>query len=222
MTHELPAVYAGDLDSEAARAFELAGKQFGLAVDTETTGLNFANDSVEVVSIAVPGTVAVVTIDRDRRPSRLASLLENGAIQKIFHNALFDMTFLSRQWDYRVNPIFCTKVAARLGDISRNPTLASLVDELLGVHLDKRERRSDWTSRPLTAAQVSYAGSDVRYLHDLQRRLTWRLADRGRTELFDACMTFLTARADLTLLGLGDVFAYELAPQFVATRGRRM
>ena len=85
-----------------------------------------------------------------------------------------------------------------------------LVDTLLGVQLDKHERLSDWHSRPLRDAQLHYAASDVRYLHELQRILTWRVADRGRTELFDSCMSFLTARAELTLLRLDDVFAYEL------------
>jgi ribonuclease D len=86
-----------------------------------------------------------------------------------------------------------------------------LADEVLGVHLDKREQCSDWTSRPLSAEQEAYAGADVRHLHDLQRRLTWKLADEGRTELFDSCMMFLPARVELTLLGLNDVFAYQLA-----------
>ena len=48
---------------EAAYAFELAGKEHGLAIETETTGLDFFEDRVEVISIVVPGKVAVVTID---------------------------------------------------------------------------------------------------------------------------------------------------------------
>jgi ribonuclease D len=210
MTEMEPRMFEGDLDPDSVAGFEIAGKETGVAVDVETTGLSLKNDHVEVVSLAVPGKIAVVAIERGRRPFYLGGLLENGSIHKVFHHALFDLSFLRSQWEYQVNPVFCTKVAARIAGISRNPTLADLVATLLGVTLDKTERLSDWAARPLTGRQIDYAASDVLYLHDLYRVLTWRLADEGRTELFESCMGYLPTRVELALLGLDDVFAYEL------------
>jgi ribonuclease D len=203
-------VFERDLDSATAAEFEIAGKEYGIAVDIETTGLNSQHHYVEVVSLAVPDRIAVVTIDRGKRPFYLGGLLENGSILKLFHHALFDLSFLRGHWDYRVEPVFCTKVAARIAGVSRNPTLRDLVGTLLGVSLDKRERLSDWTSRPLRSSQIDYAASDVLHLHDLYRVLSWRLADAGRTETFESCMSYLSTRVELALLGLDDVFAYEL------------
>jgi ribonuclease D len=205
-------VFEGDLDADCAAEFEIAAKEVGLAVDVETTGLSLKNEHVEVVSLAVPGSVAVVTIDQGQRPIYLGGLLENDSILKVFDHALFDLSFLRNAWDYRVNPVFCTKVAARIVGISRNPTLAELVSTLLEVRLNKAERLSDWTSRPLSDSQIDYAASDVLHLHDLHRVLTWRLADEGRTELFESCMGYLATRVELALLGFDDVFACCLTP----------
>jgi ribonuclease D len=216
MTDTLVQVFEGDLNADSAAQFEIVGKEAGLAIDVETTGLSLPSHHIEVISLAVPGKIAVVTIDPGRRPFHLGGLLENGSILKVVHHALFDMSFLRHDWDYRVNPVFCTKVAARIVGISRNPTLADLVSTLFGVTLDKAERLSDWTARPLSHGQIDYAASDVIYLHDLHRDLTWRLADEGQTELFGSCMGFLPTRVELALLRLDDIFAYELPDKDLA------
>jgi ribonuclease D len=200
----------GDLDLDTAAELEIRGKEHGLAVDTETTGLDARSSTIQVVSLAVPGKSVVLTIEGGLRPQALASLLENNSIPKIFHNALFDVTFIKAQWKYLVEPIFCTKVAARLAGVSRNPTLQCLTEQLLGVSMDKSTRMSDWTTRPLSEAQAAYASEDVVHLHDLQRVLSWMLADAGQTSLFERCMAFINSRAELDLEQLGDVFTYAL------------
>ena len=138
----------------------------------------------------------VVALEADRRPQALIGLLENSLVPKIFHNALFDLSFLRCQWECLVEPVFCTKVAARLAGTSRNPTLQYLAEEMLGVSLDKGPRLSDWSSRPLSPEQVRYAAGDVIHLHEIQRILSWKVADVGKTALFEECMAFLKIRAD--------------------------
>jgi ribonuclease D len=199
-----------DIDLEDLGVLEVSGKEHGLAVDIETTGLDSATASVEVVTLGVPGEVRVVTLGADYRPSRLISLLEHGSISKIFHHAVFDCSFFLARWESRVEPVFCTKVAARICGLYRNPTLAGLTSSLLGVELDKSERLSDWSSRPLSDQQLFYAASDVAYLHDLRRLLSRKLVDCGRYTLFERCMTFVPTRVELATLGLDDVYSYEL------------
>ena len=54
-----------------------------------------------------------------------------------------------------------------------------LVQRLLGQSLHKAETRTDWSRRPLSAAQMAYALDDVRYLLPLRDRLRERLRATG-------------------------------------------
>lgn len=198
-----------DLSLEQFEALEVAGKEFGLAIDTETEGLKPGADRLEVVSVAVPDHVVVVALGPEAPPN-LKRLLRNDELPKLFHHALFDLSFLWLEWRITPSRVYCTKVAARVAGLALNPTLEYLAASLLNVRLDKKERLSDWSSRPLSDKQVSYAAHDVRYLHELQRVLTLKLSDAGETELFDACMAFLPWRVRLGARGLDDVYAYSI------------
>ena len=97
---------------------------------------------------------------------------------------------------------FCTKIASRL---TRTYTdrhgLKNLTSELLNVDLSKVQQSSDWAAEKLTKEQLSYAASDVLYLHDLRTELVKRLEREERIELADACFEFLPTRC---LLDLAD------------------
>lgn len=205
----LPIVIEGDLSPELAVELEIGAKENGLAVDIETTGLSPKHDSIQVVSLSTGDTPVVITLVEDRRPHYLATLLE-GDSPKIFHHALFDLSFMRSKWDISVERVFCTKVAARIAGLMRDPTLQDLVRTLIGIEISKAERVSDWRKRPLSDDQVGYAATDVLYLHRLQQELGWKLSDVGRSRLFDSCMSFLPSRVELGLMGLDDVFSYKL------------
>jgi ribonuclease D len=204
------AVFDGDVTIDVATELRDESMKSGLAVDIETTGLSPLGDAIQAVTVGSPRRVAVVPIKDGRMPIRLAAILEDPSVLKIFHHGLFDLSFCKAQWGLEIGPIFCTKVAARIAGTSRNPTLQSLVFRFLGIQLDKSEQRSDWARRPLNPEQVQYAASDVRFLHLLRQELSWALSDAGRLRVFEAAMDFLPVRAQLELMGLGDVFAYEL------------
>ena len=59
-----------------------------------------------------------------------------------------------------------TQIAARLLGYERFG-LAALVEDVLGVAIDKTEQRSDWLRRPLTDEQRHYAEGDVVHLRSL-------------------------------------------------------
>jgi ribonuclease D len=205
-------VLEGDLDASLLDDFVSVGRNAGVAVDIETTGLSLFESKVQVVSLAIPGRTAVIALKENQTPARACSLLENRDVLKIFHHALFDVAFMKKNWQVVIEPVFCTKVAARLAGVDRNPTLEMLVSVLLGAKLDKLEQRSNWAIRPLSASQIDYAAADVAYLHDLRKELVRGVTDVGRWTLFESCMRFLNARAELALLGLDDIFAYRIAP----------
>ncbi|MEM8827654.1 MAG: ribonuclease D, partial [Pseudomonadota bacterium] len=89
--------------------------------------------------------------------------------------------------------------------------LRDLARETIGQDISKQQQSSDWGATRLTDAQVEYAASDVRYLHEIKTVLDERLAREGRTELAQACFDFLPVRAELDLLGWPDtdIFAHS-------------
>src|SRR5438477_5721552 len=68
-----------------------------------------------------------------------------------------------------------------------------LVQRITGDTLDKSNRFTDWTRRPLTAAQIKYAVSDVTHLRDVYRALSADIAKRGRAEWVGEEMKILTS-----------------------------
>jgi ribonuclease D len=205
-----PVLVEGDIDHATYDLLLREAGPSGLAFDLETTGLNPITDRIQVITIASPKQAVVVALNHDACPPKLGALLSVGSYRKIFHNALFDLSFIRHQWMIAVTPVFCTKVAARLAGLSRNPHLQDLVESLVGVRLDKHMQLSDWRERPLSTAQIDYAVRDVVYLHELAAALEARLQDPGRTELFQESMDFMTARVELELIGFGDIYAYRL------------
>jgi ribonuclease D len=109
-------------------------------------------------------------------------------------------------------PVYCTKIASRLArTYTDKHGLKDLTREVLGVDVSKQQQLSDWGADALTDAQVSYAASDVLYLHALRERLDAMLAREDRTELAAACFRFLPDRVRLDLAGWAaeDIFSHS-------------
>jgi ribonuclease D len=193
-----------DQDLSAA---DLARYTTSVAIDTETMGLNPHRDRLCVVQLSPgDGSADVIKIAKGQtRAPNLEALLTNPAITKIFHFARFDLGVLYHTLGVTVAPIYCTKVASKL---TRTYTdrhgLKDLTRDLLGIDLSKQQQSSDWGADGLTEAQMTYAASDVLYLHELRDKLDVVLAREARTEIAEACFTFLPTKAKLDLLGWDD------------------
>jgi ribonuclease D len=187
-----------------------------VAIDTETMGLDLNRDRLCVVQLSPgDGSADVVQIAPDARSDsapNLKRLLADAKLLKIFHFARFDLAMLCKAFDVMPEPVFCTKIASRL---TRTYTdrhgLKDLVREVLGHEISKQQQSSDWGASTLSDAQVSYAASDVIYLHALKDRLSAMLAREGREGLAEACFRFLPVRVRLDLAGFAadDIFAHS-------------
>ena len=185
-----------------------------VAVDTETLGLNPHRDRLCVVQVSRgDGTADVVQIPQGgSRPDRLAGVLADARVLKIFHFARFDLAVLNHALGLMPGPVYCTKIASKL---TRTYTdrhgLKDLVKEMLGVDISKQQQTSDWGAQTLTQAQIEYAASDVLHLHALKAKLDALLRREGREQLAEACFAFLPTRAALDLLGWAetDIFAHS-------------
>ncbi len=109
---------------------------------------------------------------------------------KIVHAARQDLEVLAPTVGAVTN-IFDTQVAAALVGFSAQVGYAELVREILGIQLHKNQTRTDWSRRPLSAAQLDYALDDVRYLPPLREKLSERLAQLGREAWFEEEMAQL-------------------------------
>jgi ribonuclease D len=187
-----------------------------VAIDTETMGLDLNRDRLCVVQLSPgDGTADVVQIAPDARADsapNLKRLLSDAKLLKIFHFARFDLGMLCKAFGVMPEPVFCTKIASRL---TRTYTdrhgLKDLVREVLGHEISKQQQSSDWGAPTLSDAQVSYAASDVIYLHALKDKLSAMLAREGREGLAEACFRFLPVRVRLDLAGFAadDIFAHS-------------
>ncbi len=202
-TSNLPAptrfcVFDGDLDAEWEALY--AGAR-ALAIDTEAMGLIHGRDRLCLVQICDDeDNVCCIRLARGQKEApRLQALMQSQSIEKVFHFARFDVAALAENLGIDVQPIFCTKVASRLArTYSPRHGLKEVVQELVGVELDKQAQSSDWGRvEDLTDAQLAYAAGDVRYLLPARDRLEAMLKREERWSLAERCFACLPVFADL-------------------------
>ena len=187
-----------------------AGLSFGksVAVDTETMGLNPARDRLCLVQLSSgDGNAHLVQLSAGQYDApNLKKLMTDASVLKIFHFARFDIASLKAYLGVDVNPIYCTKIASRLGrTFTDKHSLKELCRDLLGIELSKQQQTSDWGADHLSEEQLAYAASDVLYLHKIKDRLDAMLVRERRVHLAKAAYDFLPARAALDLGGWDDV-----------------
>jgi ribonuclease D len=183
-----------------------------VAVDTETMGLNPHRDRLCLVQLSAgDGDAHLVQIPRGPvQAPRLAALMADPKVLKLFHFGRFDIAMLEHALGVRCEPVYCTKIAARLvRTFTDRWGLRDLCKELLGVDLSKQQQTSDWGADALTEEQLAYAASDVLHLHALKAKLDSLLVREGRTELAEAAFRFLPTRARLDLAGWPEVDIFE-------------
>ncbi|QUJ76132.1 ribonuclease D [Sulfitobacter albidus] len=184
-----------------------------VAIDCETMGLHPHRDRLCVVQLSGgDGTAHLVQIAKGQTEApNLTRLLEDPDVLKLFHFGRFDIAAMQNAFGAVTAPVYCTKIASRLvRTYTDRHGLAKLLSELLGIDISKQQQSSDWGADTLTPAQVSYAASDVLYLHQLRDALNEMLLREGRMEIAQACFDFLPMRARLDLEGWPetDIFAH--------------
>lgn len=187
-----------------------AGLKFprGVAIDTETLGLNPHRDRLCLVQLSSgDGSAHLVQFDGENYAApHLKALLEDQKTLKIFHFARFDLAVLEKYLGVAVAPVYCTKIASKLvRTYTDRHGLKDLCAELLGVELSKQQQSSDWGAGVLSQSQLAYAASDVLHLHKLKAKLDEMLVREGRMDFAVAAHNFLATRAKLDLAGFGDM-----------------
>lgn len=180
-----------------------------VAIDTETSGLDYWHDKIATCQLFVPGGPACVVRVHNSPGENLVGLLENETIKKIFHHAVFDVSFIRAQWNVDVANTSCTKIASKvLNPTDSEHSLKKLLSAHLGVEINKTLRMSDWLSKTLTPEQIEYAAADVVHLPALLDVLQRKITQAGQQELLESSFSFIREYVKFSLRGGKDLFGY--------------
>jgi ribonuclease D len=111
----------------------------------------------------------------------LGTLLAAPDTVKVLHACSEDLEVLERSAGARPRPLFDTQIAAAFAGHGFSLGYRALVQDLLGIELDKGESRSDWLRRPLSVRQLEYAARDTVHLVPMYRLLHDSLELLGRS-----------------------------------------
>lgn len=170
---------------------QLLVTQDRLAVDTESNSLHAYEERVCLIQFSVHQVDYLV--DPLCLPSiqALNDLFSSPLIEKVFHGAEYDLLCLWRDFGFRIQNLFDTRVAVRtLG--WQKTGLGDILAKEFGVRLNKRLQRANWGERPLPEELLNYARLDTHFLLELRDRLQLELQEADRIdEAYEIC-EFLT------------------------------
>jgi ribonuclease D len=120
-------------------------------------------------------------------------LMGNTRVLKVFHAARQDIEIVWHRAGMIPQPMFDTQVAAMVLGYGDSISYDQLVQRITGDAIDKSNRFTDWSRRPLTPAQTAYAVSDVTHLRSVYTALLADLGRRARAGWMDDEMEVLTS-----------------------------
>ncbi|HWZ28134.1 MAG TPA: ribonuclease D [Gemmatimonadales bacterium] len=150
-----------------------------VAVDTEAASFHRFVDRVYLVQLSTRRATAIIDPLAVTDLTPIGTLLADRDVEKIFHDADYDLRTLDRDFGFRAVRLFDTRVAAQLAG---EPAigLAALLEKYLGLKLSKTHQKADWSQRPLTPGMLEYAAGDTAHLPDLRDALEKRLRELSR------------------------------------------
>jgi ribonuclease D len=153
-----------------------------LAFDTEADSFYHYFDKTCLVQVATRKNIYLIdplAIGGPKELSPLAPIFASEKIRKVFHAAEYDLFVLKRDCAFEFQNLFDTMISSQfLGYPSVG--LAGIAERHFGVVLPKEQQRSDWSTRPLSQKQLTYAASDVLYLISLAETLEKELREVNR------------------------------------------
>ncbi|CAN5710241.1 hypothetical protein BH24ACI3_BH24ACI3_12030 [soil metagenome] len=177
--------------AEFDEAYERLRHANALGCDTETSGLNSRFAKLYSIQFSDGDFNVLVPLSEGIEMGRLADILADAAITKIFHNAKFDLDFLGAA-SVPVANVFDTMIAEKVltRGANQSASLAETLYRYFAVDLDKAQRAKftgNWDGI-WTDDLVDYALADVVHLPRLMHEQNAWLNKLGLTEAFAAQM----------------------------------
>jgi ribonuclease D len=166
-----------------------------VTVDTEFMRETTYYSKLCLIQMAGPGSDGVLVdplaVEIDLAP--FYGLMADERVIKVFHSARQDLEIVWTQGGIIPTPLFDTQIAAMVCGYGDSVSYEQLANDLAKARIDKSSRFTDWSRRPLTDAQISYALSDVTHLVAVYEALRDELEGTGRTAWLEDEMKVLTS-----------------------------
>ena len=159
-----------------------------LALDTEFVGEDSFVPKLELIQVATETTAAVIDFPAVLAGGALDAFWEivcNPVIQKVVHAGRQDLDLFAVHAGQIPKPFFDTQIAAAMVGFGPQVAYANLVQRVHGTKLDKAHTFTNWSARPLSQEQLSYALEDVTFLLAIHDHLHTRLSKLGRLHWAD-------------------------------------
>lgn len=163
---------------------EQASKQAAIGVDTEFLREKTYFAKLCLLQMSLPDANIIIDVLAIDDLSPLYQLMADPSVEKILHSCRQDLEVLLQSSGQLPGPVFDTQLAAALCGYDAQVGYARLVDDLFQVELDKSQTRTDWSKRPLTQQQISYAANDVEFLLAAHTHFLQALESQGKMAWF--------------------------------------
>lgn len=158
----------------------LADTEF-VAVDTEFMRERTYWPKLCLAQVAGPDDAAAIdTLAEGIDLAPLDELMLNPKVLKVFHAARQDLEIFYLRLQKVPGPLFDTQVAAMVCGHGEAASYESLATKLAKAKIDKSSRFTDWSRRPLSERQITYALSDVTHLRVVYEKLKKQLDKTSR------------------------------------------
>lgn len=167
-----------------------------VTVDTEFIRETTFWPDLCLIQLASPDIAVIVdplSPDIDLKP--FFSLMSDENVVKVFHAARQDLEIIYKIGHVIPKPLFDTQIVGSVCGFGESVSYEQIVQRVTGKPIDKTSRFTDWSHRPLSEKQLSYALADVTYLRDVYLYLKKQLAKTKRNDWIADEMAILTSPA---------------------------
>ena len=172
---------------------ELLQKPF-VGVDTEFRRTTKDNMRLALLQINDAEEIYLVDTVLIEDPQEHASFLFSESVTKIFHSCKEDIEAVYAWTGQIMVSLFDTQLADAFLNGHYSIGYQGLVEEELGITVDKGETRSNWIRRPLRDSQLNYAASDVEFLIELYMGQKESLVKENKLAWLEEEVRFLSSR----------------------------
>ncbi|XDA99754.1 ribonuclease D [Sulfitobacter sp. LCG007] len=185
---------------ELAEFCRAAARHDYVTVDTEFLRERTYYSKLCLIQLAMPGVdddtaVLVDPLAAELSLEPLYTLFRDTSVTKVFHAARQDLEIFFVDAGIFPEPLFDTQVAAMVCGFGEQVGYETLVRRIAKESLDKTSRFTDWSRRPLTEAQKTYALADVTHLRVIYEYLSAKLEESGRSRWVQEELKVLTSPA---------------------------
>lgn len=191
-----------------------------LALDTEFVRTRTLYSELGLIQVNDGKTIALIDplCELDLEP--FWQLLTQESLVKVLHSCHEDLEVFKLYAKRMPTPLLDTQIAGQFLFQGKVLGFGAMVEQELGIALDKGEARTNWLKRPLSDNQIEYAVNDVRYLFPLYHKLVEQLEQKGWLEYCFAESNYkveLKAQdKPISLLHLDFGNAWQLKPRELA------